>query len=514
MKKTIYSLPISFSVQNEISNNDTRFINVTIDVLHTGKNFNGSIFTKEVVDKNIDTIKNTPILGYISENKNEEKDFQGHEYIVSKKDGEVYRKYIGSAYGLIPESCNPRWINKVCDDGESREFLQVDALLWSKFEDSSSIMTNDLIKSQSMELDPDSIDGYEDDNGDFVFTSFSFDGCCILGDECEPAMINSTVEVQFSMNDFVRNIQNELKNKYDEFTKLVNDNALAQQAKEDNTFTKMVKEKNNKGGNKAMPNTDFTQTVMEQFADISTIVSQYEIMEDRWGDKVPRYYLHDIQDDEIIVVDCKNNYQYYGFPFTMNGDKAEIDFACGGKRKKTRYEDYEDGVSTPEGAFNFGNYIEEIESNAFEKVNEANEKVGEYEEKVSNAENAQKDAEENYSTVKAELDELKPKYEEFVKAEKERLDAELDAQKEAEFAKYETSLAEDVDFVALKEKKSEMSVKEIEAECAILYARKSLAQNNFSKLNNGLLSAGIVDDDEDNNNGFVVTKYGNIPVRR
>ena len=44
------SLHSTFSVNGEVSNDDTRFLNITIDVLHTGENLNGSIFTKEVVD--------------------------------------------------------------------------------------------------------------------------------------------------------------------------------------------------------------------------------------------------------------------------------------------------------------------------------------------------------------------------------------------------------------------------------------------------------------------------------
>jgi hypothetical protein len=106
---------------------------------------------------------------------------------------------------------------------------------------------------------------------------------------------------------------------------------------------------------------------------------------------------------------------------------------------------------------------------------------------------------------------MKPKYEDFVRAEQARIEAELDAQKDAEFAKYESVLADDVNFAALKENKAEMTVKEIESECAILYARKNLANANFSKLDNGVMTAGIVDNDE--KNGFVVTKYGCIPVK-
>ena len=86
MQNKSISLPISFSVNNEISDKNNRFIDVTIDVLHTGLNYNGSIFNKEVVDKNIETIKNTPILGFITEVPYDDKDFKGHEYIITKTD--------------------------------------------------------------------------------------------------------------------------------------------------------------------------------------------------------------------------------------------------------------------------------------------------------------------------------------------------------------------------------------------------------------------------------------------
>ena len=113
MNNSIYSLPVFFTVKNEVEAGDGRFLQVTIDVLNTGLNVNKSYFTKEVVDENIETIKNTPILGFITKDTFGDKDFKGHEYILTKtdKDG-IKRKYIGSAFGVIPESCNPRWIQK------------------------------------------------------------------------------------------------------------------------------------------------------------------------------------------------------------------------------------------------------------------------------------------------------------------------------------------------------------------------------------------------------------------
>ena len=509
--KNVTSIPITFAVQNEISNNDTRFINCTIDVLHTGTNFNGSVFSKEVVEENIDTIKNTPILGFIRKMPDGEYDFKGHEYIITKDENGIRRKNIGSVYGVIPETCNPRWFEKTLDSGEQVEVLQVDALLWSKLEDSRDIMLRDIEKGQSMELQPESIDGYEDERtGLFHFTKFSFDGCTILGDGIDPAMQDANItvnEVQFTMSDFVKNIQNELNDKLKAFTEL-----------------NMVNEKTN-GGVEIMENTDFAQTLLSQFEDISAQVRQHETFTDRWGYECARYYAVDVQENEVIVVDAKNNYNYFGLSFTMNGDMAEIDFE-NAKRKKLRYEDYDDGSSL-NGAFDFGKHIEEIENNAFEKVEAANAKVSEadgkvveyeakisdYEAKVSEFETAKNEIEEKFNQISAEFEEMKPKYEDFVKAEQSRIEAELNAQKDAEFAKYESVLGDDANFTALKEKKSEMTINEIESECAIMYARKNLAQANFSKSSDGIMTAGLIQKDE--KEGFVFSeRYGYVPTKR
>jgi hypothetical protein len=503
IKKSALSFPVTFEKVEDIEGADGRFTKVKIWLMHLGENFNGSVFEKDVVDEAISTLEYIPIVAFIEDNKSGEKDCSNHRYIITKDEKGVRRKYMGNAYGVImsSEDNNAHYEERLCDDGETRTFLVVDGLIWNMFEDSAEIINRDLIKSQSMELWDDgvSMEGYEDEDGLFHFTKFSFRAACILGDDYEPAMINSTVEVQFTMSDFVKNIQNELNDKF-----------IA--------FTKMVNEKTNQGGIEAMSNTDFTQTVLQQFEDISTMVREHECMRDRWGDSVPRYYAVDVQESEVIVVDRESGYNYFGFAFTINGDKPEIDFTSG-KRKKLRYEDYVEGATTLEGSFSFGNHIAEIEDTAFAKVEEANEKVSEAEEKasefetrVSEFETAKNEIETNYNQIKAEFDEMKPKYDDYVAAEQARIEAELDAQKDAEFAKYESVLADDVNFAALKEKKADMSVKEIESECAIMFARKNLALANFSKTDDGAMTAGLIDNAE--KDGFVETKYGYIKVTR
>ena len=502
IKKSALSFPVTFEKIKDFEAVDDRFTKVKVWLMHLGQNLNNSVFEKSVVDNAIPTLQYIPIMGFIELNEDNEKDFSDHRYIITKDDKGIRRKYMGTPYGVIKSSDdnNAHYEERLCEDGETRTFLVTEGVIWNVLEDGAEIFHRDLVKSQSMELYEKSIDGYEDEDGIFHFTEFSFRAACVLGEDVTPAMTGSTIEVQFALSDFVKNIQSELNDKYTTFTKL----------------TEVVNEKTN-GGVEIMENTDFTQTLLSQFEDISAQVRQHETFTDRWGYECSRYYAVDIQENEVIVVDAKNNYNYFGLSFTMSGDKAEINFESA-KRKKLRYEDYEEGSSI-DGAFDFGKHIEEIENAAFEKVEEANTKVSEaegkvseYEAKVSEFETAKNEIEEKYNQVNAEFEEMKPKYEDFVKAEQARIAAELDAQKDAEIAKYEAVLADDVHFAELKEKKSEKTVKEIESECAIMYARKTLdAQTNFSKSNDGVMTAGLIDNS--GKDGFVETKYGYIPVR-
>lgn len=509
VKKSALSFPVMFEKVKDFETTDDRFTKVKVWLMHLGKNLNNSVFEKSVVDKAIPTLQYIPIMGFIELNDDNEKDFSDHRYIITKDEKGIRRRYMGTPYGVIKsfDDNNAHYEERLCEDGETRTFLVTEGIIWNVLEDGAEIFHRDLVKSQSMELYEKSIDGYEDDEGVFHFTEFSFRAACVLGDDVTPAMTGSTIEVQFALSDFVNNIQSELNDKYSAFTKLVNDT----------TFTKsneMVNE-NIKGGIGTMEHTDFS-TVLQMFKDISDTIAQRELIEDRWGDKYSRYYAVDIQENEVIVVDRMNNYNYFAFSFTMNGDGIEIDFEnC--KRKKISYEDYVGGVETPEGAFDFGKHITEIEDAAFAKVEEANAKVAdaegkvsEYETKVSEFETAKNEIEEKYNQISAEFEEIRPKYEDYVKAEQARMEAELEAQKDAEFAKYEEFFKDSVDFAELKEKKSEKSIKEIESELAIMYARKSLAGANFSKFNDGVMTAGIVDGNDDKD-GFVVhPKYGLI----
>ena len=497
--KSKLSLPVMFQKIDDINDESKRFIKVKIWLLHLGQNFNGSVFEKEVVDKAIPTLQYVPIVGFIKDNgdKNNTEDFSDHHYIIVKTKNGKELKYVGSAYGVIlsSEDNNAHYEERLCDDGETRTFLVVDGIMWDMFEDSAEIMKRDIVKSHSMELwdDEDSYDGYEDENGLFHFTKFSFRAACILGDKYSPAMINSTVEVQFTVSDFIKRIQEELNNKYMEFTK-INSNSTQNQ---NTNFTQ--------GGNEKMSNsnTDF-QTTIEQFEDISNIVSQSEMMIDRWGDSISRYRLVDIQDSEVIVQDRKN-YGFYGCSYTVSGDKPVIDFESA-KRKKIVYEDYVDGTQPSETTFDIGVDITQIEEKAFQKVEEANEKVS-----AVQADYTAIKAE--YTEIKAMYDEIKPKYDAYVQDEQVRNKAAEVAEKNQIFTKFESALKDNADFISLKEDfekglLEETTVTDIEMKCYAIFGKQNMG-TNFSKSEPVKLE---IMDDEIADSKIVVTKYGNIPV--
>lgn len=192
-------IPIRFEKVQDYSIADTRFTKVKIKMMHLGLNFNNSIFNKEVVDEAISTLYNTPILAYVEKNGDGEDDFSDHRQELSIENGSIKITYKCIPFGVIGESCNPRYENYTAEDGVERTYLVVDGLIWNKI-DHSDIFTRDIIKDASMELTENYSGKYDEDNH-FVFTKIEFDGICALGNNVEPAMKGANIEVNFALNE-------------------------------------------------------------------------------------------------------------------------------------------------------------------------------------------------------------------------------------------------------------------------------------------------------------------------
>lgn len=522
--------PVSFIKKGEYESSDFRFIDVSIDVMHTGANLNKTSFTKDAINKAVPTIRNTPILGYVVDELDEEdKDFKGHEHELRITDKDVKYVYAGQAYGVIPESCNPRWIVKDDGTGIEREYLRVDGLIWTKFSDPVDIFTRDGTKNHSVEL-TDMACGPADKNGNVPVGSFKFDGCCILSTtdpSIKPAMTGSCVTANFSVEDITAQIRDRLyeyqaiqqnytaqndnpsdEEKGDttpmnenEKNPAMTENAVAEGAVEnseietpaaENTATKTESEaapaenaapeegaenatievpaENTAPAEEGEPvaSSEFTLTTEQLLNEISGALGAYKIPSS-WDPEnmVPRYWMNDVQGDEVIVIDC-TTYNLMGIPYSMNGDNVVLDVE-NAKRKKVTFEDWDEGEVLP-GM-----------SAAFTEITNT---VAEMNAKIS-------DLTKEFTEASETIAEMKPKLEAYEKAEADAKAAEMEAKRDALFATFDEKLGADAEYIALKENK-EISYSDLETKCYALVGRKS-AEFSYvpNKNNKGTVRFGV-----------------------
>lgn len=515
--------PVSFIKKGEYESSDFRFIDVSIDVMHTGANLNKTSFTKDAINKAVPTIRNTPILGYVVDELDEEdKDFKGHEHELRITDKDVKYVYAGQAYGVIPESCNPRWIVKDDGTGIEREYLRVDGLIWTKFSDPVDIFTRDGTKNHSVEL-TDMACGLADKNGNVPVGSFKFDGCCILSTtdpSIKPAMTGSCVTANFSVEDITAQIRDRLyeyqaiqqnytaqndnpsdEEKGDttpmnenEKNPAMTENAVAEGAVEnpkietpaaENTATKTESEaapaentapeegaenattevpaENTAPAEEDEPaaSSEFTLTANQLRDEVYNALLKVQVPS-RWDNEcmIPKYWLTDIQGSEVIVTDS-GTYQLMGIPYSMNGDNVVLEYE-NIKRKKVIYEDWDNGDVMPGLITMFSTLTDKLV-----------------------------ELSDSFTKAANEVSEIKPKLEAYQQAEADAKAAEMEAKRNALFATFDEKLGADAEYIALKENK-EISYSDLETKCYALVGRKS-AEFSYvpNKNNKGTVRFGV-----------------------
>lgn len=522
--------PVSFIKKGEYESSDFRFIDVSIDVMHTGANLNKTSFTKDAINKAVPTICNTPILGYVVDELDEEdKDFKGHEHELRITNKDVKYVYAGQAYGVIPESCNPRWIVKDDGTGIEREYLRVDGLIWTKFSDPVDIFTRDGTKNHSVEL-TDMACGPADKNGNVPVGSFKFDGCCILSTtdpSIKPAMTGSCVTANFSVEDITAQIRDRLyeyqaiqqnytaqnDNPSDEEkgdTTPMNENEKNSVATAENTAAEnhetatppaenTVQEQETQTTEKSVPaegedktpaaentvtnkdegeaaptentaptaegepaaSSEFTLTANQLRDEVYNALLEIQVPS-RWDHEcmIPKYWLTDIQDNEVIVTDS-GTYQLMGIPYSMNGDNVVLEYE-NIKRKKVVYEDWDNGDVMPGLITMFSTLTDKLV-----------------------------ELSDSYTKAANEVSEIKPKLEAYQQAEADAKAAEMEAKRNALFATFDEKLGADAEYIALKENK-EISYSDLETKCYALVGRKS-AEFSYvpNKNNKGTVRFGV-----------------------
>lgn len=169
-----------------------------IKVLYLGKNRNGSFITKDVAIQMANSLPGTPIVGAF---RKDIEDFGDHGHIMHIEDGEIEFSCKTIPYGFVAPDAQV-WFQTFTDTDEfgndtQREYLMTTGFLWTgQYTEVEQCITEG--KGQSMELDPENLDGHwATDNNEgiefFIINDAIFTKLCILGDDVEPCFEGAAV---------------------------------------------------------------------------------------------------------------------------------------------------------------------------------------------------------------------------------------------------------------------------------------------------------------------------------
>ena len=140
------TIPASYSVNS--AQPDSRQIEITINLLFEGACFGKYLFSLEAINAAAPDIQNISIA-----------DEEGT-----------------CGVGVIPESAGSRW-TKLLVGGKWRNYLQVDALLWTKMQDKLLDFQENSKDFYNIEVDLLNIVAKLQDNGLYAVSSFQVGGC-------------------------------------------------------------------------------------------------------------------------------------------------------------------------------------------------------------------------------------------------------------------------------------------------------------------------------------------------
>ena len=153
------TIPASYSVNS--AQPDSRQIEITVNLLFEGACFGKYLFSLEAINAAAPDIQNISIA-----------DEEGT-----------------CGVGVIPESAGSRWTTLLVD-GKWRNYLQVDALLWTKMQDKLPDFQENK-DFRSIEVDLINIDAELQDDGLYAVSSFQGRGCRLTQQHTENTALTS-----------------------------------------------------------------------------------------------------------------------------------------------------------------------------------------------------------------------------------------------------------------------------------------------------------------------------------
>lgn len=184
----VFSVPVKFDIDSSKQNFSQATQMVKVHIAYAGDNRNYSSIPKETFEAMIPTLYGVPVVGDFDETTG---NFKGHgEEVVITDEGVEYRKNT-HAYGYIDSQSEVRWVTGVEKDNPDREYLTVDAYLWTDYFSQARQVLNGN-NNQSMEIEI--LDGDFREDGFFEVSDARFLSLCILGEDVEPCFEGASIK--------------------------------------------------------------------------------------------------------------------------------------------------------------------------------------------------------------------------------------------------------------------------------------------------------------------------------
>ena len=214
-----FMIPSKFSLADEFSVDNPNFHPVKIRIMSSGKNYNGSDFVINSLDKAKDTISYSPILANIVERDDGELDFNGHDVNMEMNvdyNGNVTikEKYIEYPVGVFINNS----AEKIYDEEHDVYFLQAQGFLWKTYNDAYEILKRDEVKDVSMEIEVNQ-GAFREEDGFYEIHDFNILGVTLLGNGNLPAIEHSKIEFSVKQNKEYEENLNELKKLLENFNR-------------------------------------------------------------------------------------------------------------------------------------------------------------------------------------------------------------------------------------------------------------------------------------------------------
>lgn len=172
---------------SNFQNIDENFSRGSVKVMYVGRNRNGSHFTRQAVEDALGSLKNMPVVGEWSD---EREDYKGHGGKIVLTDDDIKMIPTTRPWGVIPESFSHEWVQEDIGEGRTKETLVIhDVILWTAhYEQALSA----LLKNSSQSMEIEIVDGeWNEELEIYDVKKFNFLSLCILGENVEPAFENS-----------------------------------------------------------------------------------------------------------------------------------------------------------------------------------------------------------------------------------------------------------------------------------------------------------------------------------